>query len=208
MTAYVSTQDRRFTRDAEDRTRFIGYKVEHVKLAIFTFSAMLAGLAGALYVPQVGIINPGEFQPLNSIEVVIWVAVGGRAALYGAVLGALGAWAVIVLCWAAVAVSGQWWVAVPAASSWASRASNLRTPKVSLPTMDPRPVPRAASTAATEPPPGAEERAATSSMKPRTVRPARGSSGSSATMYSMIFSWGLKGATALSPKRSTARRTF
>ncbi len=77
-------------RDTEDRTRFIGYKVEHVKLAIFTFSAMLAGLAGALYVPQVGIINPGEFAPLNSIEVVIWVAIGGRATLYGAVLGAIG----------------------------------------------------------------------------------------------------------------------
>ena len=78
------------SRDTEDRTRFIGYKVEHVKLAIFTFSAMLAGLAGALYVPQVGIINPGEFAPLNSIEVVIWVAMGGRATLYGAVLGAIG----------------------------------------------------------------------------------------------------------------------
>jgi urea transport system permease protein len=77
-------------RDAEDRTRFIGYRVEHVKLAVFTFSAVLAGIAGALYVPQVGIINPGEFQPLNSIEVVIWVAIGGRATLYGAVLGALG----------------------------------------------------------------------------------------------------------------------
>jgi urea transport system permease protein len=77
-------------RDTEDRTRFIGYKVEHVKLAIFTFSAMLAGLAGALYVPQVGIINPGEFAPLNSIEIVIWVAIGGRATLYGAVLGAIG----------------------------------------------------------------------------------------------------------------------
>ena len=77
-------------RDTEDRTRFIGYRVEHVKLAIFTFSAMLAGLAGALYVPQVGIINPGEFAPLNSIEVVIWVAMGGRATLYGAVLGAVG----------------------------------------------------------------------------------------------------------------------
>ena len=77
-------------RDTEDRTRFIGYKVEHVKLAIFTFSAMLAGIAGALYVPQVGIINPGEFAPLNSIEVVIWVAMGGRATLYGAVLGAVG----------------------------------------------------------------------------------------------------------------------
>lgn len=77
-------------RDAEDRTRFIGYKVEHVKLAVFTFSAVLAGIAGALYVPQVGIINPGEFQPLNSIEVVVWVAMGGRATLYGAVLGAIG----------------------------------------------------------------------------------------------------------------------
>ncbi len=76
-------------RDAEDRTRFIGYKVERVKLWIFTFSAVLAGIAGALYVPQVGIINPGEFSPLNSIELVIWVAVGGRATLYGAVAGAL-----------------------------------------------------------------------------------------------------------------------
>jgi urea transport system permease protein len=77
-------------RDSEDRTRFIGYRVERVKLAIFTFSAILAGIAGALYVPQVGIINPSEFQPLNSIEVVVWVAMGGRATLYGAVLGALG----------------------------------------------------------------------------------------------------------------------
>ncbi len=77
-------------RDAEDRTRFIGYRVERVKLAIFTFSAMLAGIAGALYVPQVGIINPSEFQPLNSIEVVVWVAMGGRATLYGAVIGAIG----------------------------------------------------------------------------------------------------------------------
>lgn len=76
-------------RDAEDRTRFSGYKVEQIKLAIFTFSAVLAGIAGALYVPQVGIINPGEFSPLNSIEIVIWVAVGGRATLYGAAAGAL-----------------------------------------------------------------------------------------------------------------------
>jgi len=77
-------------RDAEDRARFVGYKVENIKLAIFTFSAVLAGIAGALYVPQVGIINPSEFQPLNSIEVVVWVAMGGRATLYGAVIGALG----------------------------------------------------------------------------------------------------------------------
>jgi urea transport system permease protein len=76
-------------RDAESRARFIGYRVENVKLGVFTVSAMLAGIAGALYVPQVGIINPGEFSPLNSIEVVVWVAVGGRATLYGAVVGAL-----------------------------------------------------------------------------------------------------------------------
>lgn len=76
-------------RDAESRTRFIGYKVESAKLWVFTFSAMLAGVAGALYVPQVGIINPNEFSPLNSIELIIWVAVGGRATLYGAVMGAL-----------------------------------------------------------------------------------------------------------------------
>ena len=76
-------------RDAEDRTRFIGYRVDRVKVAVFTFSAVLAGIAGALYVPQVGIINPGEFSPLNSIEIVVWVAVGGRATLYGAVVGAV-----------------------------------------------------------------------------------------------------------------------
>jgi urea transport system permease protein len=76
-------------RDAETRTRFLGYRVESYKLWIFTFSAVLAGVAGALYVPQVGIINPSEFQPINSIEVVIWVAVGGRGTLYGAVAGAL-----------------------------------------------------------------------------------------------------------------------
>jgi len=76
-------------RDAEDRTRFIGYKVESFKLWVFVISAILAGIAGALYVPQVGIINPGEFSPLNSIELVVWVAVGGRATLYGAALGAV-----------------------------------------------------------------------------------------------------------------------
>ncbi|MFO7288241.1 MAG: urea ABC transporter permease subunit UrtC [Gammaproteobacteria bacterium] len=76
-------------RDSEDRVRFVGFKVEHYKVWVFTVSAMLAGLAGALYVPQVGIINPTEFQPLNSIELVVWVAVGGRGTLYGAALGAL-----------------------------------------------------------------------------------------------------------------------
>ena len=75
-------------RDAESRTRFLGYRVEHYKLFVFVFSAMLAGIAGALFVPQVGIINPGEFSPINSIEIVIWVALGGRGTLYGAVIGA------------------------------------------------------------------------------------------------------------------------
>ncbi|GGF72243.1 urea ABC transporter permease subunit UrtC [Azorhizobium oxalatiphilum] len=76
-------------RDAESRTRFLGYKVANYKLLAWTLSAMLAGVAGALYVPQVGIINPGEFAPANSIETVIWVAVGGRGTLVGAALGAL-----------------------------------------------------------------------------------------------------------------------
>ncbi|NQV82994.1 MAG: urea ABC transporter permease subunit UrtC [Rhodospirillales bacterium] len=76
-------------RDAENRTRFLGYRVEYYMLFVFVVSAMLAGLAGALYVPQVGIINPSEFTPANSIEIVIWVAVGGRGRLYGAVLGAI-----------------------------------------------------------------------------------------------------------------------
>lgn len=76
-------------RDAEDRARFLGYRVESFKLWIFVFSAVLAGIAGALYVPQVGIINPSEFSPLNSIELVVWVAIGGRGTLYGAAAGAL-----------------------------------------------------------------------------------------------------------------------
>lgn len=76
-------------RDAESRTRFLGYRVEHYKLMVFVVSACLAGVAGALYVPQVGIINPGEFAPANSIEIVIAVAVGGRGTLVGAVLGAV-----------------------------------------------------------------------------------------------------------------------
>ena len=75
-------------RDAEARTRFIGYRVESYKLFVFTVSACMAGIAGALYVPQVGIINPSEFAPANSIEAVIWVAVGGRGTLIGPVLGA------------------------------------------------------------------------------------------------------------------------
>jgi urea transport system permease protein len=76
-------------RDAEARTRFLGYRVESYKLFVFTLSACMAGIAGALYVPQVGIINPSEFAPGNSIEAVIWVAVGGRGTLSGAVIGAV-----------------------------------------------------------------------------------------------------------------------
>lgn len=76
-------------RDAESRTRFIGYRVATYKTFVFVVSAMLAGIAGALYVPQVGIINPGEFSPANSIEAVIWVAVGGRGTLVGPIVGAV-----------------------------------------------------------------------------------------------------------------------
>jgi urea transport system permease protein len=76
-------------RDAESRTRFLGYRPESYKLVVFVASAVMAGIGGALYVPQVGIINPGEFSPANSIEAVIWVAVGGRGTLIGAILGAV-----------------------------------------------------------------------------------------------------------------------
>jgi urea transport system permease protein len=76
-------------RDAESRTRFLGWRAENVKLFAFTVSAVMAGIAGALYVPQVGIINPGEFEPANSIEVVIWAAVGGRGTIVGPIVGAL-----------------------------------------------------------------------------------------------------------------------
>ncbi|WP_157015288.1 urea ABC transporter permease subunit UrtC [Mesorhizobium xinjiangense] len=76
-------------RDAESRTRFIGWRPENVKLFAFVASAVMAGIAGALYVPQVGIINPGEFAPANSIEIVVWTAVGGRGTLVGPVIGAL-----------------------------------------------------------------------------------------------------------------------
>ncbi|NNE84191.1 MAG: urea ABC transporter permease subunit UrtC [Alphaproteobacteria bacterium] len=75
-------------RDAESRVRFLGYSVTNAKLFVFTLSAVLAGIAGALFVPQVGIINPGEFSPAKSIEIAIWVAVGGRGSLFGAIVGA------------------------------------------------------------------------------------------------------------------------
>ena len=76
-------------RDAESRTRFLGWRPENVKLFAFVVSAFIAAVAGALFVPQVGIINPGEFAPENSIEAVIWVAVGGRGTIIGPIIGAL-----------------------------------------------------------------------------------------------------------------------
>ena len=76
-------------RDAESRARFLGYRVDNVKLFTFVVSAIIAGIAGALYVPQVGIINPNEFSPANSIEVVIWTAVGGRGTIIGPIIGAI-----------------------------------------------------------------------------------------------------------------------
>ena len=76
-------------RDAESRTRFLGYRPESYKLVVWVISALMAGIGGALYVPQVGIINPSEFSPANSIEAVIWVAIGGRGTLAGAILGAM-----------------------------------------------------------------------------------------------------------------------
>jgi len=74
-------------RDAESRLRFLGYRTELYKVFIFVLAAAAAGLGGALYTPQVGIINPSEFAPANSIEIVIWVALGGRGTLAGAILG-------------------------------------------------------------------------------------------------------------------------
>ncbi|WP_320179514.1 urea ABC transporter permease subunit UrtC [Roseovarius pacificus] len=78
----------RAIRDDEARVRFLGYHVESYKLFIFTLTAIVAGIAGALYYPQAGIINPGEVAPIASIYLAVWVAIGGRGRLYGAVIGA------------------------------------------------------------------------------------------------------------------------
>ncbi|MCL4139770.1 UNVERIFIED_CONTAM: hypothetical protein GTU68_011703 [Idotea baltica] len=75
-------------RDNEARVRFLGYHVESYKLFVFTITAIVAGIAGALYYPQAGIINPGEIAPIASIYLAVWVAIGGRGRLYGAVIGA------------------------------------------------------------------------------------------------------------------------
>lgn len=75
-------------RDDESRVRFLGYHVESYKLFVFTITAIVAGIAGALYYPQAGIINPAEIAPIASIYLAVWVAIGGRGRLYGAVIGA------------------------------------------------------------------------------------------------------------------------
>ena len=93
-------------RDAESRVMFSGYDPLPYKLFVWTFSAVLCGIAGALYVPQVGIINPSEMSPANSIEIAIWTAVGGRGTLIGALIGA----AIVNLgkSWFTVAMPEYW----------------------------------------------------------------------------------------------------
>jgi urea transport system permease protein len=93
-------------RDGELKVRFCGYETNHYKLFVWTLSAVLCGIAGALYVPQVGIINPSEMQPSNSIEMAIWVAVGGRGSLVG---GILGAWVINgAKSWLTAALPSAW----------------------------------------------------------------------------------------------------
>ena len=137
-------------RDAESRTRFLGYRVERYKLFVFTLSAVLAGIAGALYVPQVGIINPGEFSAANSIEIVIWVAVGGRGTLAGAALGALAVNS--AKTWLTGAMPDAWLFALGALFVFVTlflpkgilgtareHAANLRAPRAVAPSPVPHP---------------------------------------------------------------------
>ncbi|MBO9465401.1 urea ABC transporter permease subunit UrtC [Tropicibacter sp. R15_0] len=79
----------RAIRDDEARVRFLGYQVESYKLFVFTLTAVVSGIAGALYYPQAGIINPAEIAPIASIYLAVWVAIGGRGKLYGAIIGAV-----------------------------------------------------------------------------------------------------------------------
>ena len=79
----------RAIRDSENRVRFSGYSTTHYKVFIFVLSAMIAGLAGALYVPQAGIINPSEMWPTKGLDIVVWVAVGGRGSKFGPIIGAI-----------------------------------------------------------------------------------------------------------------------
>ena len=79
----------RAIRDSENRVRFSGYSSTHFKVFIFVLSAVIAGLAGALYVPQAGIINPEEMKPTKGLDIVVWVAVGGRGTKFGPIIGAI-----------------------------------------------------------------------------------------------------------------------
>jgi urea transport system permease protein len=129
-------------RDAESRVMFMGYNPLYYKLFVWTLSAMMAAVAGALYVPQVGIINPGEMSPANSIEIAIWVAVGGRGTLIGPVLGA--ALVNLAKSWFTVAFPEYWlfflglmfvvvtlWLPQGIVGLYTSVVRRLRAPKVS-----------------------------------------------------------------------------
>ncbi len=98
----------RAIRDGENRVLFSGYATAHFKLFIFIISAGIAALAGALYVPQVGIINPSEMTPDKSLEAVVWCAVGGRATLVGPIIGAIGVNS--LKSWASRAAPDYWLV--------------------------------------------------------------------------------------------------
>lgn len=96
----------RAIRDSENRVLFSGYAAANFKLFIFVLAGMIAGVAGALYVPQVGIINPSQMEPAKSLEAVVWVAVGGRGSLFGPILGAIGVNA--LKSWASQAFPAYW----------------------------------------------------------------------------------------------------
>jgi urea transport system permease protein len=100
----------RAIRDGENRVLFSGYATAHFKLFIFIVSALIAAVAGALYVPQVGIINPSAMQPDKSLEAVVWCAVGGRGTLVGPILGAIGVNA--LQSWATVGKTAEYWLVI------------------------------------------------------------------------------------------------
>ena len=164
-------------RDAESKVRFCGYDPVSYKLFAWTLSAVLCGLAGALYVPQVGIINPSEMQPSSSVEIAIWVAVGGRGTLAGAILGALlvngmKSWLTVAFPTAWLYVLGAMFVLVTLALpggivqalsvlSRTVRKISSRRPAASLP----------AAVAFTPPPGETPERAATARLEPMATGP-------------------------------------
>ena len=143
-------------RDAESRVMFSGYDPVPYKLFVWTFSAILCGIAGALYVPQVGIINPSEMSPANSIEIAIWTAVGGRGTLVGALVGA--ALVNLAKSWFTVAMPEYWlyvlgflFIAVtlfmPQGVVGLLKKREASVRPEAAPTVRPKPVPRAAEMA-------------------------------------------------------------